>query len=373
MHHLFLGLVQYHFRELIIINKQANKELKKGIRRPVDLKELEKVRQTLKSNPTMFAITCLHVVVLEALVQEHGVELSNRTHPRKKDMVEALLNELDPCDQAFIADGLIEECASQVKPHTAELSRSVEALMDKEMNDIQEMIGRVQRPSWHHGPPKNLGDTEHGKLKAEQWKSSIEFDLPMALMHLWGPGCHNAACDRTPLGNIQYTTHTRAYPEHIQEIFPHHLWHPNCHAALHIRKFLLRYGPMHGWWMFPFERIIGALQKMNTNYKIGELEKTMLETFCVAVNVKAMMQSPTGPVTLQEAAKILGQCCDLFTGDTSSHHDIHVLKTPIPNDLKKAWDIAETRLHQGHPYTRCNHLTLYKQLNVLGVPYCGYA
>lgn len=343
--------------------------------------------------------------------------------------VDILENELDPCDQAFVADELIEEYASQVKLHTAELSRSAEALTDKEINDIQEMIGRVRRPSWHRGPPKNLGDAEHGKLKAEQWKSSIEFDLPMALMHLWGPGraadgvehvsqrqklVHSTMLLATairwgtshvtsPHHTQQYTTYMRAYLECIQEIFPHHSWRPNHHAALHIREFLLRYGPMHGWWMFPFERIIGALQKTNTNYKIGEriiqkekhsinnitgeLEKTMLETFCAAANVKAMMQSPTGPVILQEAAKILGQCCDPFTGgekinigilstveqDASSHHDIHVLKTPVPNDLEKAWDIAETRLHQGRPYARCNRLTLYKRLNVLGVPYCGYA
>ncbi|KAG2148241.1 uncharacterized protein EDB93DRAFT_1085087 [Suillus bovinus] len=74
------------------------------------------------------------------------------------------------------------------------------------------------------------------------------------------------------------------------------------------------YGPMHGWWMFPFERIIGALQKTNTNYKIGELEKTMLETFCAATNIKAMVQDPTGPAILNEAMTILGQYCDPFTG-----------------------------------------------------------
>ena len=27
---------------------------------------------------------------------------------------------------------------------------------------------------------------------------------------------------------------------------------------------------MHGWWMFTYERVIGLLQKINTNYKIGE-------------------------------------------------------------------------------------------------------
>ncbi|KAG1853463.1 hypothetical protein DFJ58DRAFT_841643 [Suillus subalutaceus] len=324
-------------------------------------------------------MTRLRVAVLEVLVQECGVELSDRTHPRKKDMVEALLsvlpvcapmdvdigeNELDPCDQVFITDELIEEYASQVKLHTAELSRSAKVLADKEINNIQESMVLL--------------------ATAIHWGTS----------HVTSP--HHAQ---------QYTTYMRAYLECTQEIFPRHSWRPNHHAALHIREFLLRYGPMHNWWMFLFERIIGALQKTNMNYKIdecmaiiqkeknsinnitGELEKTMLETFCAAANVKAMMQNPTGPVILNEAAKNLGQCCDPFTGgektnigilstvgqDTNSHQDIHDLKTPVPDDLEKAWQIAETHLHQGRPYARCNHFTLYKQLNVLGVQYCGYA
>jgi hypothetical protein len=84
MHNLFLGLVQHHFRDLIMIDKQANKELRKGNHRPVNLKELEKGIQTLTSNPTVSMMTRLHVAVLEVLVQEYGVELSSRTHPRKK-------------------------------------------------------------------------------------------------------------------------------------------------------------------------------------------------------------------------------------------------------------------------------------------------
>jgi hypothetical protein len=78
----------------------------------------------------------------------------------------------------------------------------------------------------------------------------------------------------------------------------------------------------------------------------------------MAANVKAMIQNPKGPIILKEAAKILSQCCDTFTGgeknnmdilstigqDASSHQDIHVLKTPIPDDLGKAWQIAETHL-----------------------------
>ncbi|KAG2365899.1 hypothetical protein BDR07DRAFT_1275838, partial [Suillus spraguei] len=163
--------------------------------------------------------------------------------------------------------------------------RSAEVLADKEINDIQERLGRVQRPSWHRGPPKNLGNAEHSKLKAEQWKSSIKFDLPVALMHLWGQDRQKLAHSMVLLATVihwrtlhvtsphhaqQYTTYMRAYLKCTQEIFLCHSWHPNHHAALHIREFLYIYGPMHGWWMFPFERIISALQNMNTNYKIGE-------------------------------------------------------------------------------------------------------
>jgi hypothetical protein len=100
-----------------------------------------------------------------------------------------------------------------------------------------------------------------------------------------------------------------------------------------------------------------------------------------------MIQNPKGPVILKEAAKILSQCCDTFTGggknnmdilstigqDASSHQDIHVLKTPIPDDLGKAWQIAETHLCQGHPYARSKHFILYKKLNVLGMQYSGHA
>jgi hypothetical protein len=75
-------------------------------------------------------------------------------------------NELGPYDQAFISDELIEEYTPQV--HTAEPSRSAEVLVDREINNIQERLGKVWRPSWHHGPLKNLGEAEHGKLKAEQ-------------------------------------------------------------------------------------------------------------------------------------------------------------------------------------------------------------
>ena len=135
----------------------------------------------------------------------------------------------------------------------------------------------ITRPTWHQGPPITLGGAAHGKLKAEQWRSSIEFDLPVVLYKLWGLNCNTdvqkahrkklvhstmllAMAIRWGTSHITSENHVRqcmkymwAYLECIKEIFLDITWRPNHHATLHIHEFLLMYGPMHGWWMFPFE------------------------------------------------------------------------------------------------------------------------
>jgi hypothetical protein len=41
--------------------------------------------------------------------------------------------------------------------------------------------------------------------------------------------------------------------------------------SLHIPEFLLLFGPVHSWWTFPFERMIGSIQRMPSNGKIGKI------------------------------------------------------------------------------------------------------
>ena len=68
----------------------------------------------------------------------------------------------------------------------------------------------------------------------------------------------------------QYMKCMVAYLNILKELYPNLALRPNHHAALHIGQFLLLFGPMHGWWMFVFERVIGMLQKTNTSNKLGE-------------------------------------------------------------------------------------------------------
>ena len=58
------------------------------------------------------------------------------------------------------------------------------------------------------------------------------------------------------------------YLQTLRDLFGHQLV-PNHHLSLHLRECLLLFGPVHGWWAFPFERYNGLLQNLNTNNKSG--------------------------------------------------------------------------------------------------------
>ena len=68
-----------------------------------------------------------------------------------------------------------------------------------------------------------------------------------------------------------YLQHMQAYLAGLKVLFPGYGFHPNHHLALHLpsHQYLFLFGPIHAWWTFPFERIIGMLQCMPTSGKIG--------------------------------------------------------------------------------------------------------
>ena len=167
----------------------------------------------------------------------------------------------------------------------------------EELQQLRAALRKTTRPTWQRGPPMNFGSAAHGKLKADQWRSAIEFDVPVFLAECWSfsdaevllderkrrrrqllaSTMHLATAIRWGTSDVtsqahadKYTQHMKAYLETLLHLYPSFKLRPNHHAALHIGFFLREFGPMRGWWMYPFERIIGILQKTNTNFKIGE-------------------------------------------------------------------------------------------------------
>jgi hypothetical protein len=162
--------------------------------------------------------------------------------------------------------------------------------MDEICSDIVNML----RPSWLTSLPSEFGSAGYGKLKADQWHILGTTFLPVSLVRLWSvveagnphsERCHQIldmmmsllsavaiACSRvTSLNHAHlYLTNMYSYLNSLKILFSDYSLHSNHHIALHLPDYLLLYGPVYSWWTFPFERLIGILQHISTNYKLGK-------------------------------------------------------------------------------------------------------
>jgi hypothetical protein len=154
-------------------------------------------------------------------------------------------------------------------------------------------------PTWFQTVPSNVGDAAAGTLKAAEWRSLATVYLPLALTSLWGEGTQHSSpevaqtlrsllahslilfiatrlvCSRTMSQERVKLVHLclSAYVQNLKAAYPHFTPHSNHHMAQHIAGFLDDFGPVHSWWCFPFENLIGILQRLPTNHKSGECLK----------------------------------------------------------------------------------------------------
>jgi hypothetical protein len=163
------------------------------------------------------------------------------------------------------------------------------------MARIKEVISDTSTPSWLNSVPKNYGDAGAGVMKADEWRSLSTIYLPLALISMWGVGtAHTSPADSIRFRRILDHTmllvsaislackHTMSqarssaylacltqYLKDLVNIHPdvHHL--PNHHMAMHLPHFFYLFGPVRTWWCFPYERLIGQIQRLLSNHKLG--------------------------------------------------------------------------------------------------------
>lgn len=166
--------------------------------------------------------------------------------------------------------------------------------------DTQEVLGRIHSvirdivvPSWLGSVPRNFGDKAAGMIKADEWRTLATVYLPIALISLWGltsprndvaldlrPVLNHTmdlvsavylACARTTSKNraTAYQAYIVNYIRKLKAIHPTFNARPNHHASFHIHDYLILFGPVQSWWSFPFERLIGTLQRLPKNHRLG--------------------------------------------------------------------------------------------------------
>lgn len=169
----------------------------------------------------------------------------------------------------------------------------------------QQMLARIRqdsestlRPAWQANLPKAFGSPSHGKLKADQWRTVIEFDLPVSLIRILatqkpsGTLHKDAQLQKLVIHTLDlamalgwglsrrtselhiknYAMYMSRYLSGVQDLFPKYTLKPVHHYALHMQDIIRLFGPLHGTWAFPLERLIGVLQKFNTNSRAGEFK-----------------------------------------------------------------------------------------------------
>ncbi|KDR68198.1 hypothetical protein GALMADRAFT_78901 [Galerina marginata CBS 339.88] len=163
------------------------------------------------------------------------------------------------------------------------------------MDHIRAVIRDMATPSWLPSVPRNFGLPAAGTLKADEWRTLATVYLPVALISTWGEGSiHSSqsvalslrqaldhtmalvsaitlACMRTmtEARSNAYLTHMKFWLHNLTVLHPDTKPRVNCHMALHIFDFLRLFGPVRSWWCFPFERLIGQLQRLPHNHKFG--------------------------------------------------------------------------------------------------------
>ena len=134
---------------------------------------------------------------------------------------------------------------------------------------IQDDIAATIRPRWHAAPPANLGQVSHGKLKADEWRSCFEFDIPVSLLRLetqqiasgkqtddyraklvhstllLATAIRWATSHRTSTKHIEnYTKTMKNYLTTLKDLRPNQRFRPNHVNALLIGNYLRLYGPV---------------------------------------------------------------------------------------------------------------------------------
>jgi hypothetical protein len=164
------------------------------------------------------------------------------------------------------------------------------------MRKIKDVIRHTATPSWLECVPHNYGDAAAGTVKADEWRTLSTIFIPLALIIMWGEGTSHASpedavkfrqiLDHTmllvsaiSLVCMRTMTQTRAtayincmaqYLKDMAVLHPGVAYRPNHHMSMHLPHFLRLFGPVRSWWCFPFERLIGQIQRLLSNHKSSE-------------------------------------------------------------------------------------------------------
>ncbi|KAJ8457610.1 hypothetical protein ONZ51_g11431 [Trametes cubensis] len=315
MHCLFLGNLRHHCRDVWGIDVKDKSTSQKVKPHTPDEQRLwlNRLAAALQKK-SRSALSGIRKGYLAAVAQVNDIVPEARL--TKKDYIASLLKwaELNPMDSLVLPPVLEEDTTDfHVADRPYDISK-FRVLTQDVIDAVRADIANIILPSWMERPPRNFGSAAHGKLKADQWRTVCTVNLTITLTRLWGVASATQrqhlllnnflhlviAVDLATRRSMTkeraaaFDDHMLQYLQGLRELFSHELV-PNHHLSLHLAACLMMFGPVHGWWGFPFERYNGILQSMNINNLPEDIPFTFMRGFYCGAELRGLMGSIQWP------------------------------------------------------------------------------
>lgn len=195
------------------------------------------------------------------------------------------------------------------------------------MQRIVHVIRTTDTPSSLRSVPYNFGEAKARTLKADEWRTLATVYLPLALVSLWGEGSQHrtsevaanrrAILDHTMslvsavhIACLRFMTAARAqayrgyivaWMRDLRILHPHAPHRTNGHMALHVWDYLQLFGPVRSWWCFPYERLIGQLQRLPINHIFGSIFSFV---YCDGILILVLIQVSKSQLSLPRTSRL---------------------------------------------------------------------
>lgn len=158
-----------------------------------------------------------------------------------------------------------------------------ELLTENAMRIVEDRVTAIQTPSDVGRLPLKVASKFAG-FKADQWRNWIIIFSEIALIGLIPRSYYNCwqkyakacklICSRaiTPAIVTEADVLLQEFCEDSCQLFGKEFCTLNMHKHLHLKQCILDFGPIYGFWCFPFERFNGKLGSFPTNNKNIELQ-----------------------------------------------------------------------------------------------------
>ncbi|KAI9060542.1 hypothetical protein FKP32DRAFT_1577981 [Trametes sanguinea] len=325
MHNLFLGDLRHHCRDVWGINVKDKSVSNATPHTPAEQQEwlsrlVSALRRSVLPDGT-FAKGAVSAVsqprkgYLVALAQINGIEPESK--PTKERYAIALLHWVSVSPFSLVIPPVLDKATSDFHLANNKYDLAKFRILTPEIIDILRAdMKSTYLPSWMERPPTNFGSPSHGKLKADHWRTVCTVSMVITLVRIWSAATATSG-DHKVLENFLHLVvavdlatrrsmdserarlfdyHMLEYLRTLRELFDHDLV-PNHHLSLHLAAVLLLFGPVRGWWGYPFERFNGIIQRLNTNNHIAEIPLTFMRLFHAGAELRWLMSATEWPNT----------------------------------------------------------------------------